>query len=66
MSEYRTCYCGTSWSIEFEKLMPEAVASFHNEEHVKYEKATFERHKKLANAIFDLPEDTEWVKEEQK
>lgn len=66
MSEYITCFCGTSWSVEFEKLMPEAVAKFHNEEHAKYEKTTFERHRQFANAVFGLPADTQWQKDEPK
>ena len=66
MSEQKTCYCGTSWSIEIEKLAPEAIAKFHNEQHAKYETAAFERRKQFANAVFDLPENTQWVKGENK
>ena len=66
MSDWTTCYCGTSWSIEFEKLMPDAVKEFHDKEHAKYEQATFERHRQFANAVFGSPDDTKWVKGENK
>jgi hypothetical protein len=55
------CECGTSWQKAFEDVYPEAVEKFHKENHDRWKDAMYERHKQIANTLFNLSPDTEWT-----
>ena len=65
MSIYN-CHCGTSWETELEKDAPEVLAKFHDKHHAIWEQRSFEGRRQFANAMFGLPEDTQWAEKENK